>query len=166
MLTHLHISYLGEWREVAGGFMGKVTKVVTRLWMKVIQWMVHWWCGHIVLANLDSQIQVPFSMLVPSHSWMRPHKVNLHQLGLGCFIPICVSFNPLLAWGPKMIKNLWNKLIFVVFTLRGLIKQCIVDIQALLVNIIQIIMIGKTRKLVFNYYVLGFSKKMFLMYHI
>jgi hypothetical protein len=48
--------------------MGKVTKVVTRLWMKVIQWMVHWWCGHIVLGNLDSQIWVPFSILVPSYS--------------------------------------------------------------------------------------------------
>jgi hypothetical protein len=34
-----------------------------------------------------------------------------------------------------MIKNLWSKLIFVSFTLRGLIKQCIVNMQALLVNI-------------------------------
>jgi len=48
---------------------------------------------------------------------------------------MCVSFNPLLAWGPKMIKNLWSKLIFVSFTLRGLIKQCIVNMQPLLVNI-------------------------------
>jgi hypothetical protein len=65
-----------------------------------------------------------------------------------------------------MIKNLWSKLIFVSFTLRGLIKQCILNMQALLVNIIQIVMIGKMRKLVFNHYVLGFSNNKFLMYHI
>lgn len=47
------------------------------------------------------------------------------------------------------------------FTLRGLIKQCILNMQALLVNIIQIVMIGKMRKIVFNYYVLGFSKNFF-----